>query len=141
MGYPALWAGRRRGAGSAPGRRTTRAAGPPPFRVPRDEPQSRLPARRADRRAVARGPTRGGGLRAERAAVQAAQGAGGRRRDRPRRAAADDPRRGQRRGGGGGGGDRRYGGAPRGRRSGEGGGARASRPDGRSPDVPARLRG
>ena len=52
------------------------------------QPRSRLPARRADRRAVARAPAGGGRHGAERAAVEAAPRAGRRRGGRARRAPA-----------------------------------------------------
>ena len=95
MGYPALRAGRGGGGGPPSRRGSARAAGPPAVRVPRAQPLPRLPARRADRRAVAGGPARGGGLGPQRAAVEAAPRAGRGRAARARRAAAAAPGRGR----------------------------------------------
>ena len=87
LGHPVVRTRSGRRERAPTGRRAAGAAGPSAVRLPRAQSYPRVPARRADRRAVARGPARRGRLGAERAAVQAAARAGRGRADRARRVA------------------------------------------------------
>ena len=92
LGHPVVRPRSGRCERATAGLRAAGAAGPSAVRLPRAQPYPRVPARRADRRAVARGPARRGRQCAECAAFQTAARTRRRRPHRPRRV-TPEPRR------------------------------------------------